>query len=297
MDFKPLDINKVKEILPFLESHPFRSCDYTVGGLYLWAEAFDYKACVKDGTLYVSGHPVNRPDVEAFSIPLGPKPLDESLEPLREYCEREGKPLILSSVPEEALPVLIEMDAKRVEQLSDWSDYIYSAESLATFAGKKLAKKRNHVNRFETDHPDSEFRRIEESDVADLIEFYERISEDSDKESPMAVYDRKMTLEMLGQMDKYPFTGCLLKTKEDGIVGFTFGEVIGDTLHVHIEKMNHEVAGAGETLCHRYVAYMMKEHPEISMVNRQDDSGDMGLRRAKLSLHPIFMVHKYNVEF
>ncbi len=297
MDFKPLDINEVAELLPFLESHPFRSCDYTVGGLYLWADAFDYKACVKDGTLYVSGRPVNRSDVEAFSIPLGPKPLYVSLEPLREYCDRTGKPLVLSSVPEEALPVLIDMDAKRVEQLSDWSDYIYSAESLATFAGKKLAKKRNHVNRFEADHPDSEFRRIVADDVESLKAFYEKITADSDKNSPMAEYDRRMTMHMLEQMEKYPFEGCVLKTKENGIVGFTFGEVIGDTLHVHIEKMNHEVAGAGETLCHRYVAHILKNHPEVTMVNRQDDSGDMGLRRAKLSLHPMFMVHKYNVEF
>lgn len=297
MEFKPLDINEVKEVLPFLESHPFRSCDYTVGGLYLWADAFDYKACVKDGTLYVSGHPVNRQDVEAFSIPLGPKPLDESLEPLREYCERVGKPLILSSVPEEALPVLIDMGAKRVEQLSDWSDYMYSAESLATFSGKKLAKKRNHVNRFEADHPDAEFRKIVPEDVEALKAFYERITSGSDKDSPMAEYDRKMTVKMLEDMEKYPFEGCVLITKEKGIAGFTFGEVIGDTLHVHIEKMDHEIAGAGETLCHRFVAYIMKEHPEVSLVNRQDDSGDMGLRRAKLSLHPMFMVHKYNVEF
>lgn len=297
MEFKPLEVSDLPAIQSFLEHHPFRSCDFTVGGLFLWAKAFDYKWCVVGETLYISGHPVNNKNVEAYSLPLGPLPLEESLRPLRDFCFACGKQLILSSVPEEALSVLIDMDARHVEQLNDWSDYLYDAESLVTLAGKKLSKKRNHVHRFEADHPGAVFRPIVIEDVPALKKFYNSISVDMDYDSEMAVYDRGMTFELLEKTGVYPFEGCLLWTEENGIVGFTFGEVLNDTLHVHVEKMNHEVAGAGETLCNRFVRHMVEKYPQIKLVNRQDDSGDMGLRRAKLSLHPLFLLHKYNVVF
>lgn len=297
MEFKQLDITDLAEIQPFLERHPFRSCDFTVGGLFLWAKAFDYKWCIEAETLYISGHAVNDNKVEAYSIPLGSLPLEESLQPLNVYCKESGKPLILSSVPEEALSVLIDMGARHVEQLSDWSDYLYDAEALATLAGKKLSKKRNHVHRFESDHPDAVFRPITAADSGILKAFYEKIAGESEVDSEMAAYDRGMTFELLDNIDSYPFVGCMLTTEENGVVGFTFGEVLNDTLHVHVEKMNHEIPGAGETLCNRFVRHMTCKYPQIKLVNRQDDSGDMGLRRAKLSLHPLFLLHKYNVEF
>ena len=78
----------------------------------------------------------------------------------------------------------------------------------------------------------------------------------------------------------------MLSTPADGIVAFTLGEVIGDTLYVHIEKMNHLVNGAGETVNKLFAELMTGHHPEVRYINREEDVGDPGLRHAKESYHP-----------
>lgn len=297
MQFNPLTIADVKRLQPYLHSHPFRSCDLTTGGLFLWADAFHYRYAIEHDTLFISGVAVNDTTLPIYSLPLGRLPLSDSLEILHEHSISTGcHKMVLSSVPEEALPVLIDAGAREVEQLADWSDYIYEADKLSTFAGKKLSKKRNHLNRFAADHPDATFRAINaDTDSDALIDFYEHLSITHD--SPMALYDRHMTLWALRHLKEFPFEGALLSTPENGIVAFTLGEAVADTLHVHIEKMNHEINGAGETICRDFTEMMLSRHPGLRWVNRQDDSGDMGLRRAKLALHPCSLLHKYNVVF
>lgn len=57
------------------------------------------------------------------------------------------------------------------------------------------------------------------------------------------------------------------------------------------------MTGAGETICRDFTAMMATRHPALNYVNREDDSGDPGLRQAKEALHPLFMQRKYNVAF
>ena len=87
----------------------------------------------------------------------------------------------------------------------------------------------------------------------------------------------------------------MLSTPSDGIVAFTLGEVIGDTLYVHIEKMSHDIAGAGETINRLFASMMTTIHPSVQYINREEDVGDPGLRHAKESYHPLELLKKYNV--
>ena len=111
----------------------------------------------------------------------------------------------------------------------------------------------------------------------------------------MALYEMNAVRTMLAQGNIYGFEGALLRDNSQQIVAFAFGEVHGDTLHVHIEKMRHDVNGAGAAVNKMYVELMMQRHGEIRYVNRQDDAGDEGLRRAKLSYNPAFILKKYNI--
>lgn len=113
----------------------------------------------------------------------------------------------------------------------------------------------------------------------------------------LADVEREQVMHVLDNLDDYGFEGAVLSTPADGIVAFTLGEVKGDTLYVHIEKMNHEVAGAGETVNKLFAAMMTERHPEVLYINREEDVGDPGLRHAKESYHPAEMLDKYNVTF
>ncbi len=75
----------------------------------------------------------------------------------------------------------------------------------------------------------------------------------------------------------------------------TLGEVVGDTLYVHVEKMNHDVAGAGETINKLFAENMVSRYAGLRYINREEDMNDEGLRFAKESYHPVAILDKCNV--
>lgn len=294
--FSPLTLDDVPRILPYLADSRCRTCDFTVGGLLMWAGYFNYAYAIYDDTLYIKG--VTEDDVTrpAFSLPMGRIPICESIALLKEYCRvNDFMPLVFSAVPEEYVEQLRVLGAKTVTPLDDWSDYLYDAEALATLSGKKLGKKRNHVNRFMADNPGYIFEPVSTGNLAKVMKFY-RESRLPFSKPALAEVEREQVMHVLDNLDRYGFEGAVLSTPTDGIVAFTLGEVIGDTLYVHIEKMNHLVNGAGETVNKLFAEFIIGHHPEVRYINREEDVGDPGLRHAKASYHPLRLLTKYNVE-
>jgi hypothetical protein len=227
-------------------------------------------------------------------MPVGKLPAEEALQIVADYCRDNNLPLRFSAVPEDRIRDFHSLGACNIEELVDWADYLYNAEDLATLQGNKYSKKRNHVNRFIADYPDFTFSPLTPDLIEPVKQFYHRMSADSDAET--ALEERRQVFEVLDRYNRYPFEGAVLATPEEGIVAFTIGEVIGDTLYVHIEKMNHHINGAGETINKLFAEKMRRLH-NVSYINREEDVGDPGLRKAKLSYHPAIILKKYNLTF
>lgn len=292
--FRPVTVEAIPEIAPLLEYSESRTCDYTVAGLLMWAEYFNYEYAVVDGTLFIKGVDENDLATPAFSMPIGMMPLPEALRLVAGYCRRHGLPLRFSAVPEDRLADFYSLGACRIEELTDWTDYLYDAEALATLQGNRYSKKRNHVNRFMTENPRYTYRRITPDMISEVTRFYSQLSSPKDLTEPTAAEERRQVFKMLEQYPRLPFTGAVLSTPADGIVAFTIGEIIGDTLYVHIEKMSHSVNGAGETI-NRMFADDMLHARGIAYINREEDVGDEGLRKAKMSYHPVMLLKKYDL--
>lgn len=293
--FRQFDIRDIPAVQAMVARVKSRTCDFTIGGIFMWDDYFAYTRAIYADTLFIRGLCENDPSRHAFSLPVGDLSLPSAINRLRHYCAAHSMPLQLSAVPEEYLPELEALGAINIEEIPDWADYLYDLESLSTLAGKKMSKKRNHVNRFAADNPDAVFEPLTRSHLEPALEFIHRLEADPDK-SAAAQYELRENEHVLRHLADYPFEGAVLTTPAHGIVGLTIGEAMGDTLHVHIEKMDHEVAGAGETLCHRFARMMLERHPELKYENRQEDTGDAGLRRAKLSYQPTALLRKYNLE-
>lgn len=291
-----MSTDDIARALPFMKLAGTRACDFTVGGMFMWADWFRYRMCVLNDTLFVKGLAEDDLTKTAFSLPVGKMPLAESIKMLKDYCRRTSHPLVLSAVPEERIEELRQLGATKIEELPAWADYIYEIDSLASFAGKKLNKKRNHINHFVAEHPDYSLEPITEQNIDEVKNFFDSL-ELAEGKSLMAEYDRLQVKEVLEHAEKYPFEGAALRVPGKGIVAFAFGEVVGDTLVVHIEKMDHSVNGAGEVICRDFAAYMKAKYPQLRYENREDDAGDEGLRQAKQALNPAYLLKKYNVTF
>lgn len=293
--FKELTLDSLNEIYPYIEGFKGMSCDYTAGGIFMWIDYFKYKYCVYRDTLFIKGVAEDDRSRKAFSQPLGTLPLSESVAVLSEYCEEHGYELMFSAITEFNLEKFIDLNPRKIYPLRQWRDYVYTMESLASLSGKKLGKKRNHCNRFEQENPGAKSEPIGAENIALVRECFGEICRDEDV-APMAQYEREQVWKVLDRLDRYPFETLCLQS-EGRVVAFSVGEVVNNVLHVHIEKALREVNGAAETMNRNFARYIQEKYPNVEWINRQDDAGDEGLRQAKKSYYPAFLLNKYNVIF
>lgn len=298
LHFYPLSVDELPKIQALLNCSGTRSCDYTIGGLYIWKDLFKYEYCIYNNTLFIKGLNENGDGSTAFSMPCGFLPLREAFEILRRHAALSGDKLILSAVPEDKLEDVRALSQCSVTELEPLADYIYDAQSLATLTGKAYNKKRNHVNRFMAENPGYKLEMIDDSNIADVRTFFRTLGIESDKANPeLAEYEWEQCMHVIENYNSYAYIGGLLRGEDGRVVAFTIGEIYGDTLILHIEKAEHLVAGSGETINKLFAAKVLEEYPDIKYINREDAAGDPGLKFAKESYHPAFMLKKFNVSF
>lgn len=178
----------------------------------------------------------------------------------------------------------------QIEYLRDEADYVYEMEKLSTLAGKKLHGKRNHINKFKTLYPDWNYEPITSENVEECFQMAlewrneNGCEEDLEKNAEMCV-----TLNFLRLFKELGMKGGLIRVDKK-VVAFCVGEpVCKDTFVVHVEKAFAEVEGAYPMINQQFVQH---ECTDYLYVNREEDTGAEGLRKAKLSYHPAFLVEK-----
>ena len=233
-------------------------------------------------------------DSFAFAYPAGePENVKKALDTLYQYSQERGVSFRLYNVTPDHFEQIEAWYPGRfqIEYNEDLADYVYESEKLCTLAGKKLHGKRNHINKFKSLY---EGRWSYETMSGDNVEECFQMAlkwrnlngcdDDPEKNSEMCV-----TLNSLRLFRELELTGGILRV--DGqIVAFTIGEpVCSDTFVVHIEKAFPDVQGAYTMINQQFVEH---ECMDYRYVNREEDTGDEGLRKAKRSYRPVFMVEK-----
>lgn len=266
-----------------------RTCDYTFGGVMLWRDFFQVQAARTDRSLI---YRILRPDGIFCQPPADPSP--ELLRQIREDFRSRGEPCRFCFVPEERLPVFETAfpEGMETEEERDWADYLYEKQDLISYPGKRFRGQRNHVNQFCMQCTPWQFRKAEPEDLPSLKAFYARFREENRKDSPTWLAEDRMLREVLDRFEAYGFL-CGILTVAGAVVGFSMGEISGDTLTVHTEKAERDVPGAYPMLASHFPALFAGD--SVRYVNREDDAGDEGLRRSKLSYHPCALLKKYKI--
>ena len=296
LKFEPVTIDIADKLLQFVQPEKTRSCDYTPGNLIMWARFMDYRYAIEEETLFISCKSQNDMKSEAFLPPIGKMELKESIATLKAHCENTGKELRLTAVPQEFVEELQSiLPHFECEELENWSDYVYDIQKLATLQGKALNKKRNRYNKFITEQPAYTYNRCTADDITDVVKFLASNREcQHNREDNMRCYEHWQCMATVRNLLKYEQPAGVLRI--DGrITAFTLGEVFNDTLFVHIEKADHNIAGASEAINRLFVNDILAEHPELVYANREEDLGDPGLRQVKRAYNPVMMVQRYEM--
>ena len=233
--------------------------------MYLWAPIpkygveVDYKKAILDGIAYMKNAGVE-PTYRSVWTPFRDKIL-------------------------EACPELYSMPTDIA-----W-DYVYSRESLSTLKGKKLHGKRNHINKFLSKYPDYEYKRLTPEMVEDCIALYDKWIMEKDEETAKTLQtEKRSVLRALNNMEALGLVGGTIYI-DNKLCAFTVGERLHPHMQlIHIEKGDTDFDGIFPMINQQYVLH---ECSDVELINREEDMGVEGMRKAKRSYQPIKMIEKH----
>ena len=290
LDFHPLQLEDLPRLRQFFDYSGSRICDTTPGTCFIWRDMYKTEWAVYDGSLYFK---VYYPGLgDTFTLPLGGG-RSEHYRQIADYCCRRKMPISFYPVPKDELERIQDFfpNSAAIPERDNF-DYLYRAEDLKYFRGKKLSGQRNHVNKFLKTYGNWSFRVITLEDIPALRAFLDRYASRVDKAAASFHEDIAKTHEVLDNYATYDFLGGMLLVDGE-VAGFSLGEIIGDTLFTHIEKADRTCEGCYQMLVAQFAQQFAQE--DVQFINREDDAGDLGLRTSKLSYHPVALLEKYTV--
>ena len=292
LDFREPELSDRQWADELLAGSGFRGCIYTFGNNYVWRKVYNIQICrYKD--FYMLSNSDHTDGQPRFFFPAGRGDLHEAIAVLREYCSGLGVPLMMTANKQSTEWLVANYPEVRAEGDRDGFDYVYNSADLAELKGKKYHSKRNHLNRFYEN--DWSFEPITAANIPDCVSVLDQwlaansTEPDADKQTEAAV-----VRESLDHFAALGYYGGMLRVSGEP-QAFTFGEKSSeDTFVVHAEKALLNYQGAYTAVNCEFAKTIAGQYRYI---NREEDAGSPGLRKAKLSYHPAFMEEKYFVTF
>lgn len=289
IQFKKPELDDKETLDYYFKKYPSRSCEKTFVNTYLWARFYHVEFAVIESTLVFKSETYGL----SFSYPIGePENIKRALDFLKKYTVEKGVPFVLYHVTEAQFAQLEDWYPERfeIEYNRDLADYVYESEKLATLAGKKLHAKRNHINKFKEIYPDWKYEKLTKENAEECFQMSLKwrgeniLEDDEDKAAEMCVTQNSLRL-----LEELELVGGVLRVNGE-VVAFTIGEPISDdTFVVHIEKAYGNMQGAYPMINQQFVQH---ECMDYKYINREEDTGAEGLRKAKLSYRPVFLIEK-----
>ena len=288
LDFKAPQITDRQWVTELMNSTRRESCEYCFGNIFIWSTI--YNTCIARFEDFLISAGMDE-DGE-YCFPMGNGDLKKAIDAIRTDAKERGRQLRFFGVTESdklALEAVCPGEFSYRED-RDFFDYIYDRRDLATLAGKKYHAKRNHIAAFERNESYT-YEEITASNIEDCIAMNSLWDEENFDKNPVELeHEKQAILRAFENYDALGFRGALLRV--DGqVVAFTVGEPMGSHMFcTHFEKAFSSVRGAYPMINREFAARSLSAYP---LINREEDTGDEGLRKAKLSYHPKKLLVKY----
>ncbi len=267
-------------------------CEYSAGTKLMWRNELNSEYAETDGCLVVKNIFDGR-TVFDYPVPGPDGDIENALASIENWCLEKGIPPVISIVPEpEAALLLTRYPFARTLNIRTWRDYIYNAEDLRSFAGRRFGSQRNHVNKFRSLCPSVSFRTLGKDDGALVDAFWNEYDKMFSKDSPKAKRELTYAKGMMKLIGKPWFCAGGMEL-EGRLLSISLGERCGETLIIHVEKALYAYEGVYPATVQ---AFAEKFSDGARWINREDDAGDKGLRMSKMQYQPVKLAAKYCFE-
>ena len=290
IDFKPLTFADKPIFETLLRSDGARGCEYNFTNLFLWGQQ---KAALIDGFFVIFAQ-YNRRSVYLYPVGTGDK--KAVLDAVIEDAKKRGISCRFNGLTKNDCQELQALYPDRFcyHYDRDSFDYVYDINALADLKGKKLQRKRNHLNRFRQEHPDCVFEPITDENTAQAEQMVKNWYALRLEENPHADYQMEQTaiFKALKLRKELDLQGMLLKEGEK-VLAMTLGSFLNeDTFDVQFEKALDRMDNAYGAINQAFAAHLRDKYPQLKWLDREEDMGIEGLRKAKLSYYPAYLTEK-----
>lgn len=291
IDFQRLSLEDYERIYRCFTESGKEGCEYSFVNLYLWGKQVG--AWINDYFVVFShymGHSV-------YLFPAGTGDIAPVLKEMELDAKERGIPFRMTA--------LIKQDCEQVESVFPGRfqfvpdragcDYLYEIDHLADLKGKAYQQKRNHINRFLEAAPDWRIEEICNKNIPLCRALLDRWYTQHLALDPKMDYhlERRAVDRALRDYDKLQLEGLILYAG-DSAVAMTIGSPLSETVFdIHFEKALGEIQGDYAMINRTFARFLREKYPKLQYLNREDDMGLPGLRKAKLSYHPDKMVEQY----
>jgi hypothetical protein len=290
IDFQPLDLTNKAAYDRLLQCAGERGCEYSFVNLYLWGR--QKAAFIGEHLVFFSQF--HRRTVYLFPVGSGDK--KPVLDAVIADAKERGIPCRFTGIRpgEEAVLESLYPGKFRLHPDRDSFDYVYDIHDLADLKGKKFQKKRNHLNRFWQNHPDAVAEPITSENCAEAAALVERWYEMRLAADPNADFQMEMAAiyKAFAHREELGMEGMLLSCSGEAVAVALGSRLSENTFDIHFEKALDIADGAYAAINNSFAKYLREKYPEIAYLNREDDMGLEGLRKAKLSYNPHHLVEK-----
>lgn len=280
-------------VLPLLQMEGLPLCDYSFPVLYCWKDAYRFQLARQEDRLLVRlrsslGH--------AYLWPVGQGDPVPALEALTQDAHSQGQPLRLICLTlyhknwlEDHYPGRFQFEEAR-----DNFDYLYSVDRLADLPGKKLHAKRNHIHRFDDCCEGWHWTPFTQQDIPHCLAMNDLWYQEAKRREPVqglsSLDDEHHALLLaLDHHRELDLSGVVLRC-HDQLMAFSLGAPLTDTIYdVHFERASGIIQGDYAAVNRSMAQFVRETYPGIRYLNREDDMGIPGLRKAKLSYYPDYL--------
>ncbi len=282
-EFKPLGFEDRDLINRYLEVNPSGVCEMSFPNIFIWKDSERPRYTILNGNLCILLEPTFEPAY--FLPPAGEREIAKTIETCLAHAPR------LSRVPEAIVKTY--GAPYKVEEDRDNFDYVYRCDDLVELKGKKFDGKRNRIKKFESSFGHA-YEKLRPEHVDGCRELLHKWYDAKGNSDPYMKAEKEAILAALAMFKELCLTGGVV-TVVGRVEAFTMGmPLTTDTALIQIEIANPALPGLAQWINREFIR---REWPAFRYVNREQDMGVPGLRKAKLSYQPEHLLNKYNLRY
>lgn len=299
LEFKNITIENKALLKPYLKNAGQYACEFTFGNNVLWDVDGLLEYAIADNLLI---YRMKYEDKIVYCVPDFHQKTGQTLDLIESDADCCGNPYCITCLSSAMVGQIKEIYPDKFTFSFDdaHSDYIYSVEKLSALSGKKLHKKKNHWNYFKKNY-EYVYETMDAGNIEDCRNMKEKwfamrfagMESDtvSKEERDSLLWEKKTIDTALDRFDEFDFIGGVIRVNGE-VLAFTLGEPVNDeTFVVHFEKAFSDVNGLYTTINQQFVEHELLG--KYRYVNREEDMGIPGLRKAKQSYYPEFLYEKW----